>query len=267
MGYDIRCLVTDNLGRTSASNALRYDPGTASAVIDAWKINEQPAGALASITGSKTGKSMLQPTVANQPNINATSFNGTAGMEFIRSTNTFMSGNVDLSACDSITLVMGLKEDVTISNGAFGASVVHNVPAVNNGSFEIVSNAFSVTTAPFYLNVLGNGGSTAVGGKYIEESSLAGTPQVLAVCMSTLTGTFNTLTRFNNVDQSLTNYDNQCVPGNFGNALSYWGRTAGGGLKWEGVLGGAIIILTGSTSTNHLWSAENYIKNATGLSY
>ena len=264
MGYDLRCLATDIYGRTTASNTLRYEPATATAMIDVFKINEMGSGLLAAITGSKTGKSMLQPTGANKPNINLTSFNGGRGLDFTGASSTFMSGNLDLSGKRDVTIVLGIKETLTVS---LGTPFVHGFVASTNGSFEMVANTLNQTSPPYTMQVLGNGGSTAVGGKYIDESALANTPTVLSIGVSTNNSVLVNFVRYNNTNQTLNNYDNQCVPGDFANDLLYWGQTAGAGLRWTGTMGGAFMILTGSTSTNHVWSAENYIKNATGLSY
>ena len=190
--------------------------------------------------------------------------NGTTGRLCLKgdALDDFMSGPMDLSATDKLTVVAGLRK---VSDASVAMAVELTAGATtNNGSF-LMTSPNNATTANFGLAVRGTVGPAAG----TTPSSFAS--PIAAV----LTGQFDTSAatsatqvtgRVNGVAQTLAFSAGPTTAGNFSNSTCYYGSRAGTSL-YSSQEEYALIIRGATTDAATLALAERWAASKAGISF
>lgn len=257
MGHAIRCVSTGT-GGTGTSNQLRLDLGDIGTCREAWDIGTLSAGALTSLVGSIATTTLTQGTAGKRPVVSATSFGGTVGLTFDGVDDCLRVASTAVCASQNLRIVMALIDTAT------GDSIIMELTA----SVASQANAFAVgvnSGGAGRVNEQASSTAAAVGGTYASESLASACYMSFGVNAGATNG--SSFIRKNGAVLSPTNLATGCMPAASlaTSALNLGSRNDGASLPWAGVIGGAIVILSGTAQDADLADVEAYVGRGAGL--
>jgi hypothetical protein len=229
-----------------------WSPATSSAVLEYWTFDDLTPGLIDSWVGKKLGTN-LASAGALRPTASATSFNSMPGLT---STASGMSAPLNLSANSTLRLVCGLVD----ATNALALPFEYTANSgVGNGGFYIATCDTAADSIGCNLRNTGSGNRRAT------ETLVA--PRIISIGFDFSLNTGVRFIRSAGVSQALTTVSSACVAGFFANSSLYlMSRGADGAtFPWAGVMGGALMIMSGIAEDADLTSAELYASTRAGL--
>jgi hypothetical protein len=222
--------------------AAAWSPLTSPAVLEYWTFDDLTPGVIGSWVGKK-GLCTLASAGAARPTANATTFNGTPGLVCAGAQG--MSGAIDLSSHSTLRIVCGLV-DATAALGIVWEYTT-NGGTTNGGLYQAVNNA-----GAFECNLRQTGSGTRM-----TTESLA-TAGIMSVGYDFSLDYGIRFVRKASAAQSMTNFANGCVAGNFANStFNIMSRVGdGSSLPWSGKMGGGLLLMSGIAEDADLLAAE-----------